>query len=93
MEVFKMQYLKSEDLKNGMVVTLDQLENIYDKTVVLEDLHIVPDENGIPCKHKGTIAFIGSDENADKFIFDPNNKKRRLTKNIVIPMDGVDYIG
>lgn len=88
-----MKYLKSEDLKVGMVVTLAQLENIYDKTVVLEDLHIVPDENGIPCEYEGKIAFIGSDEDADKFIFDPNNNKRSLTKNIVVPMGGVDYIG
>ena len=88
-----MQYLKSKDLKVDMVVTLAQLENVYDKAVVLEDLHIIPDENGIPCEHEGKIAFIGSDKEADRFIFDPNNKKRNLTKNIVIPMDGVDYIG
>lgn len=63
MTLQKINYLKLEDLKIGMVITDDQVRSIYNTYILLANPELVEkdDEDVI----QGTIVFIGREQNEE----------------------------
>lgn len=75
-----MKYKSVNELKVGMEVTTEELEDILDTYIVLEDSHLVPRSKTFGTTYKGKIkqiskSMIHPSKNGDVLVFNDSIKR------------------